>query len=68
MGITNPGSKFSNFFDLNYTLSHFYHQIYVAWVALTGEPGFQPVTALQVIEAHILFHLVKVIIHGKAVV
>ena len=43
MGITNPGFKFSNYFDLNYTSSRFYHQTYLAWVTLSGELNLQPV-------------------------
>ena len=66
MGITNPGFKFSNYFDLNYTSSRFYHQTYLAWVTLSGELNLQPIPALQVIEAHRLFHLVTVIVGGKA--
>ena len=37
MGIPNPGFKFSNLFDLIYTLSRFYDQTNLAWVTLSGE-------------------------------
>ena len=65
MGITNPGFKFSNSFDLNYTSSRFYHQTYLAWVTLSGELNLQPVQLCRSLRHIRLFYLVKVIVNGK---
>ena len=66
MGITNPGFKFSNYFDLNY----FFVSLLPSDLSGMGNPirriESPASTALQVIEAHRLFHLVTVMVRGKA--